>query len=70
MSLFLDKLFPRKMTVAVDVRINQGEKNDDSFAFYMKFRSSLRELCVVADEVAVPGSSTFYRSSSELLVSV
>ena len=34
------------------------------------FDFPLRELCVVADEVDVPGSSTFCRFSSELLVSV
>ena len=34
------------------------------------FDFPFRELCAVADEVDVPGSSTFGRSSSELLVSV
>ena len=34
------------------------------------FDFPFRELCVVTDEVDVPGSSTFCRSSSELLVSV
>ena len=34
------------------------------------FDFPLRELCVFADEVDVPGSSAFCRSSSELLVSV
>ena len=62
-TLFLDKLFPAKNDCCRLDLFTIGCFEDD-------FDFLLRELCVVADEVDVPGSSTFCRSSSELLVSL